>query len=337
MKKHYFTMALYCLILAMLSLAVYFYQQPFLLALLLPLIIIPMFSIPLFLKHCSEVSIKVYSDSSYVEKGNAVPIRLISENPSIYPFLRTEASFTLRNQYFKETRLRKIAIPLTPKHTEKMLIPIENGSIGMITFGLKYVELYDMLGFLSYRINIDRDVNVPVLPQTRVINELVPAPSYEGEEECVENNNKGMVSSDIKEIREYREGDRLQRIHWKLSSKLDDLFVKEPENTAVLSIVLLPEFNKDKIEETISTLLSIVNLLNKQENRFEVCVFNNNTYDFEYVMSTDEESLLNLFVVLYYKPLYESETAAIDAYTRSGQKKASVIHIIGDKFEILED
>lgn len=337
MKRHYFTMALYSIILIALSLAVYFYQQPFLLALLLPLYIFPMISVPLFIKNYGQIKVQVYSDSAYVEKGHAVPIRLVATNPSIYPFFRTEAAFTLRNQYFKETKLRKIAIALSPKHTEKMLIPIENGSIGMITFGLKYIELYDMLGFFSYKMEIDRDVNVPVLPVTREITELVPAPSYEGEEECVENSNKGMVSSDIKEIREYHEGDRLQRIHWKLSSKLDQLFVKEPENTAVLSIVLLPEFTKSKIEDTISTLLSIVNLLNKQENRFEVCVFNSQTFDFEYVMSTDEESLLNLFVVLYYKPLYEGESKAIDAYTMSGQKKASVIHILGDKFEIFED
>lgn len=337
MKRNYVTMAFYCLIIVILTMAVYFYQQPFLLALLLPLIIIPMISVPIFVKRCKDVTINFYSDSPYVEKGNAVPIRLVAENPTLYPFMRTEATFTLRNQYFKETKIRKIAIALSPKHTEKLLIPIENGSIGMITFGLKYVELYEMLGFLKYKIDINKDVNVPVLPGTRTISELVPAPSYEGEEECIENTNKGMVSADIKEIREYHEGDRLQRIHWKLSSKLDDLFVKEPENTAVLSIVLLPEFTKDKIEDTVSTLLSIINLLNKQEDRFEICIFNNTTYDFSFVMSTDEESLLNLFIILYFQPLYEGETVALDAYVNSGQKKASVIHVVGDKYEILED
>ena len=34
--------------------------------------------------------------------------------------------------------------------------------------------------------------------------------------------------SDFYELREYRQGDSLKNIHWKLSSKYDDLIVKEP-------------------------------------------------------------------------------------------------------------
>lgn len=38
---------------------------------------------------------------------------------------------------------------------------------------------------------------------------------------------KGDDPSEIFDIREYADGDKIQRIHWKLSSKTGDLMVKE--------------------------------------------------------------------------------------------------------------
>ena len=50
---------------------------------------------------------------------------------------------------------------------------------------------------------------------------------YFGEAESYDDFQPGTDVSQIFDVREYRPGDRLQRIHWKLSAKSDGLLVRE--------------------------------------------------------------------------------------------------------------
>lgn len=76
----------------------------------------------------------------------------------------------------------------------------------------------------------------------------------------------------IKDLREYRQGDNLKNIHWKLSAKLSELFVKNREELNGEGAVILADFNKNNynygIEETVcDSFMSIVYLLIKNSIR----------------------------------------------------------------------
>lgn len=60
---------------------------------------------------------------------------------------------------------------------------------------------------------------------------------YFGEAESYDDFQPGTDVSQIFDVREYRPGDRLQRIHWKLSAKSDGLLVREDSQPLACAVV----------------------------------------------------------------------------------------------------
>ena len=91
-------------------------------------------------------------------------------------------------------------------------------------------------------------------------------------EEFTESDHKGNLSSDIKEIREYRPGDRLQRIHWKLSAKTGKLIFREAMEPVRHRIVLTLDLCGDHqtLNRKLGRLLWLGNTLTEKQISFEI-------------------------------------------------------------------
>jgi hypothetical protein len=57
--------------------------------------------------------------------------------------------------------------------------------------------------------------------------------------------------------------------------------------------------------------------------------------DFSFLTMVDESAVIEALIRLYYLPLYEEKETALDAFTTSGIKKATVISICGDDIKII--
>jgi len=58
-------------------------------------------------------------------------------------------------------------------------------------------------------------------------------------------NRKGTDYSEIFDLRDYRSGDDVRAIHWKLSGKLDRLVVKEASDPTRYQVVLMPDLGRE--------------------------------------------------------------------------------------------
>ena len=309
-------------------------EQPYLLTFLLIYLLIPCITIPLFFYSVKQAGFSAYCPASYVEKDHTVPLFFELKNPTFCPFFLCEINFSVNNLYYENEIAHSLAIHVLPKNTEKIKVPIDTSYIGMVKVEVQQVALSDLLHFFTYSIPGKWVVEVPVFPEEHPREDLPATPSADGLDEFTESDNKGNISSDIKEIRQYQPGDRLQRIHWKLSAKLDDLFVKEMAHTSILSLVLLPELNREEIEDTVSTLLGCIKTLQNREERFEVCLFNAGSIDFTFLPMVDETNKIEALVRLYYLPLYSEKNTARNAYYASGIKNATVISICGNDVDV---
>ncbi|MBR4580961.1 MAG: DUF58 domain-containing protein [Lachnospiraceae bacterium] len=334
LKKHILSMILYILGFVTITLLLLLLEQPFLLAFLVVYILIPCILLPLFFRSADKAIFRAYCPAAYVEKEHDIPLYFELKNPTICPFFLCEIEFKVKNLYYDNEYEHNLAIHVLPKHTEKIKVPIENMYIGMVKTEVTSVSVTDLLHFFTYSFPEKHIVEVPVFPTESEQEDLPATPSSDGLDEFTESDLKGNISSDIKEIRPYQPGDRLQRIHWKLSAKLDDLFVKEMAHTSVLSLVLLPELERDHIEATVSTLLGCIKTLQAREERFELCLFNSAAVDFSFLQLIDEEAKTEALIRLYYLPLYSEKSAALDAFRNSGVKKATVISIYGEEITI---
>lgn len=310
-------------------------EQPFLLAFLVLYFAVACILLPLFFLSYRKLSFQAYSRVSSVDKGNDIPFAFSFINPSFSPFFLCRVRFTLKNLYLDNSNEHDIAVHVLPKQTQTITVPVETSHIGIVKAEIQSVSATDLLHFFTMTLPYTPVVEVPVFPEITPNEDLPETPSADGIDEYTESDAKGNISSDIREIRQYQPGDRLQRIHWKLSAKLDDLFVKEMAHTSILSLVLLPELTKEEIEPTVSNLLGCIKTLQDREERFEVGLFNAAAVDFSFLTMVDESAVIEALIRLFYLPLYEEKETALDAFTTSGIKKATVISICGDDIKII--
>lgn len=336
MKKHWFSIIGYILGILILWACIVIFQQPFLLMLLFLLIILPALSIWLFHLAVSKLKVNIYSEVPAVENGNTVPLVLECENGSFFPLFACIFEFTLQNFYKPNEMVHKLSLPILPRKKNRIQIPVETAFCGMLSMEAKALYVSDYLHFITKEITIPQKVQVPVLPATTDVALPSTAPVADGMEEFMESDNKGNLSSDIKEIREYRPGDRLQRIHWKLSAKLDDLLVKEMAHTTILSLVVLPECNRERIQDTAIVLRSVMEQLWKREERYEVCLYNAAACEFSYFLITEESQITETLIHFFYMPLYEGSDEAKEAYFASAQKSAVLLQICGTELKRID-
>ena len=335
MKINFLPLIVYILAIAALSAFALIYEQPAIVLFILMLLILFPLSLSIFLYANSKYEFSLSYKTAYVEEPNSPVFLLEYVNNSRFPLFSCDVYFNADNRFYPNELTHKLSIPLTQKKNS-FSIPVESYDIGLISVHITKIVFHDYLSLFKKEVDITFDASVPVLPKERNIGDFPPAVPKDGPDEFTESDNIGNISSEVKEIREYRPGDRLQRIHWKLSAKLDDLFVKEMAHTSSLAIILVPELSRSKIHDTAQTLLSCIKVMYEKKERFEVCIYNDKATDYSFFTVTNEEEMIEAMVNFYCQPLYDGEENALDTYINSSGKIATVIHIVGKKILIGE-
>mgnify|MGYP000630122331 CR=1 FL=1 len=108
-------------------------------------------------------------------------------------------------------------------------------------YELVKVRIYDLTGLFYVHKKIKRFADIQVLPELDAVAVQVSerVRRYFGEAESYDDFQPGTDVSQIFDVREYRPGDRLQRIHWKLSAKSDGLLVREDSQPLACAVVFL--------------------------------------------------------------------------------------------------
>lgn len=108
---------------------------------------------------------------------------------------------------------------------------------GVYKIGADAVYIYDMMHLVRIKKKINGVSYVTVLP--RMLES--PASAYDGGsgEELSLNSQDKNASYDYGDVREYRIGDSMKRIHWKLSSKSEELQVKRYSDTSEQTVCVI--------------------------------------------------------------------------------------------------
>lgn len=311
------------------------FNQPSVLILVFAFILIVPVSLVIFFKVKDTYSFTLIPCNTSVELGNDAFFKLEYSSSSKLRLFSADVLFHAENRYFENNVISRLSIPIfSSKGT--FTIPVKTSEIGLVHLSGNEIILTDYLNILLYKVSVAFEADIPVLPARISSRDLPTIEPKEGTDEYVESDSTGNVSSDVKEIREYRPGDRLQRVHWKLSAKLDDLFVKEMAHTSTLSIILLPELDRTNIQDTVATLVSFAEKMNNEKIRFEICVYNDKSFDLSYFVISDDTTLLEALTHLYCAPLYDSKNKAYDVFSSATGMSSTVVHICGKKTEIGE-
>ena len=108
------------------------------------------------------------------------------------------------------------------------------------------IRIYDPLGMLYITKKVPLQVRLDIMPEVHPIHVAVSdqVHHFVGDSDIYDNFRPGDDASEIFRIREYRSGDSLRNIHWKLSAKKEEWLVRENSRQLSCAVILIWDFAK---------------------------------------------------------------------------------------------
>jgi hypothetical protein len=241
---------------------------------LIVVILLPLISWALTLLAVRKTSVKIEGKSSFANKEEDFTIQIVFQNRSIFPIAQAGLKFRCKNTLCGETRSEAFFMPVNSGTEQAAEYEMKSKHCGKVTVELTHVRYYDYLGIFTIRRRPKISTEVFVLSKTQFLNVMIDTSANLSTENSTYSKVKpGDDPSEIFDIRPFRSGDRLRSIHWKLSSKLDQLMVKEfslPTDSSVLLLAELLAPNMTALDAVVETLTSLSHFL--LENQMNHCV-----------------------------------------------------------------
>ncbi len=195
------------------------------------------------------------------EPGKAVPIEVIVRNQGRIPSNRMQ--LTLLYQCAGRGRREKFRLNLFSETKGELVFAnqIMGDSSGSYHFQKAVLKLYEPLKLLPMRKRIELHEQLDVMPpiyDTGVeLSERIR--HFQGESDVYDTSHSGDDASEMFRIREFRPGDKLKDIHWKLSAKEEEWMVRENSAPLSCAVVLFADFaGNRKIRRNRDAMLSVI-------------------------------------------------------------------------------
>lgn len=319
----------YILTIIFFMIASIFYRQPFCVIMLAVLFVLPLISIWLTKIFSKKISIDYICKTPSVVVKNDIILEITLDNPTFFSFLNCELSFKYSNLFYPNDNIHTLSISAPIKKKNPCIFSLSTSLSGIDEISFFDFRITDPLHLYTYVYKSSRTFNISVIPQLENKKYSIFAESFLDTENDDISVTKGSLNQELKEIREYRPGDRLQNIHWKLSSKLDELMVKEFQESASRILCILPELSKEYLEDTLSTLWSYMNFLIKSNQFFGICIVNYASATIDYFLITNVTEAMDALLKLFYMPSYENVNYGLSVFKKLYGEENNVIQVIG--------
>lgn len=251
-----------------------------------PLLLAAFVGVPLLLILVAALSHRFLtvslSASQSTPKGKGATCLIHAENRGLLPFLRLEAVLDVTNGLTGEKVLfhRRFAVP--SKGEAQFPVLLSSLFCGKFNLRIKEIWAYDWCCLSRFRCGgIAKEAFCLFLPATFAPDVEVGA----GGSLDMESNEYSMLKpgfdpSETFAIREYLPGDKLNKIHWKLSTKLGDLVIREPSLPICNLVLILWEtaaethgkpISPEKMDAMAETIISISQSLLERHTRHRIC------------------------------------------------------------------
>lgn len=263
---------------------------------LLVTLALPLISLLVSLPGVFGLRLKFLAETGEVVKGQSIPLQLIIDNR--VPFVSGRAHVTLhtynsltgetQEEFFSFTASRKamsVVHQLSSPHCGHILCELRKGRV------CDYMGIFSFPLLLSqcptYRVTVYPAVYRPELEVEQV---FLP----EGEGETYSQTKPGDDPSELFDLREYREGDKITRIHWKLSQKTGDLLVREfglPISDRILFVLDMNGSGRE-VDLLLDVFATLSHHLLSQGLAYQVAFWKGKEQQFTLQRITDRDSAL---------------------------------------------
>ena len=311
-----------------------FYRQPFFVFATLLLLFFPFLSYYGTHYAFQALSISLTTAPKEGPSNSQFPLCITLNNPTFFPFLRVELTLEITSFFRPNNEKEILILPALCKNKNNYFFPVSYEKIGCYQIRCVNCKVFDYLHFFSFQKECTAQVEVHILPSEQMEISLDESCYSEGFDEFEDMSGKGFTNADLNNVREYIPGDRLQKIHWKLSGKLQKLMVKESSQGAMHCFIVLAELflqpsadAPDTLDPAIETAHAVCKELYKLQEPFFFSLYSILREDFLLFRIETKEDLEQAFVQILYEKPYQEKDLAYTYFKNSEIMKGTVIHV----------
>lgn len=292
---------------------------------LLFLLALPVVSLLWLLASFRLTEVSVLASCSAAEKKEPFVFEVRARSSRVLPIPCLRVSLTIANALGGETEQERMVFPFFGGEVV-MEQPCRSSCCGKVTCSVRRAQGLDFLRLFALPVRVSQHADVFVLPSRKpaqaVVSEISLLPGFG---ELTLPTLPGEDYSELFDTRPYREGDALNRIHWKLSAKEQMLIVREGGRSAGRSLRFLIEYG-DELRENdcvMEVFSRLAFLLAERGVPAEVCWLRGEEFAAE--SFSDEDSASQLLGQL----LSQKPSGGISALEQlRGQERWKCAHLV---------
>ena len=270
------------------------YKEVISLILLIFVILLPFISAAVNLYISKKLTAELHIESKSGSAGQNIPLKLCITNTTKFPVSCAEVLLEIKVTSAKKPETIRINTPVFPDNRQMMTTSFSSEHFGIINISLARITVYDILKLSRFRVKKSSIVYdkepVLVLPDPLDLSSVLSDYSDSGlDSEIYSDIKPGDDPSEIFAIRDYADGDRMSRIHWKLTAKQDKLMVKDYSLPLCDGCLLLTDTYTDNSKEispklydtVIETTVSLSSLMVNENMRHRVAFYKESASELE--------------------------------------------------------
>lgn len=221
-----------------------FFKSFFFLDILVIMFLFPILSIGLARWSYSRLKLEIHPVTEQIRQGEqgALLVRLLGRGL----LWNVSCAGELINEFYGTGGEIDIEMPITFRGEEELRLPVSSSYCGKVILRVEYLDYIDLMGFVRMRKKVNAKGEIFVLPGENTIERVQRDGFMVGMSDLDESTAKGYDSADVTDMREYRPGDRIKDIHWKVSAKWDKLVVKERSSVAQNQLVFVLAYSANR-------------------------------------------------------------------------------------------
>ncbi len=204
------------------------------------------------------VSVSVSVPVEIAEPDKECLVKLVTKNKGFLPMMRMEVLLVTEDLCTGVKKKTWVKLADIPRGEGSFVRMVSFSGTGTYQLRPKKVCVYDFTGMFSGKKRGKSEARIQVMPKLHDIPVRLSQTvrSFYGEADIYDEHTPGHDNSELFSVREYRKGDRLQNIHWKLTAKQDDLMVKEHSLPKACPVVFFLGYHRKKKERKPERMLA---------------------------------------------------------------------------------
>lgn len=272
-----------------------------------------------------------------ISKGADLEVTIGMRNPTIFPIPKHLLDLNISNLYYPNDDVHTVWTGLRIRSEQTVTIPLSILYSGYLRLTISQARIPDYLNFITFKRDPKLQKDVLVLPMRLNDTFSTMAVGGSGNVELSESDVVGHDATQMIDVREYRPGDRLNTIHWKLSVKAGEIMVKQfgslSDNDACILLDLYrPETKNKRVykeqEDTESKIIegfdsafdmleTLASQLLSEKRPILMCWYSGRIREMKTMEILRRSDLTDLYRILYYEEPLKDPSITLEYFTKT--------------------